>query len=138
MTRLELKALVVIDGGPGTAPAIERAGDLLAGKEGRATLLYLIPRACLHGRGLPVVDEWDDLEAEMTRAGAQVGRALRRLRERGVRLAIEPQTMVGEPKDLITRAAAATRAEVVILGATLPASPFAAARGRPNRAALGA
>ena len=45
MTMLAVNALIVIDGGSGTAQAIEQAGDLLVSKEGTATLLYLIPRA---------------------------------------------------------------------------------------------
>lgn len=124
MTTLAVNVLIVIDGGPGTAQAIERAGDLLGGKDGVATLLYLIPRAHLHGRGLPVADEWDDPDAEQARAQAQLDGAIRRLQERGVHVAIEPRTVAGDPKDVVTRVAAQAGAEVIILGYTLPVSPL--------------
>lgn len=128
MTTMAVNALIVIDGGPGTARAIKRAGDLLGDKDGVATLLYLIPHAHLHGLGLPVADEWDDPDAEYARAQGQLEDAIRRLRERGVRVAIEPRTVAGNPREVVTRIAAQMGADVIILGPTLPVSPLEAPR----------
>jgi nucleotide-binding universal stress UspA family protein len=113
-----MNALLVIDGGPGTEQALERAYDLLADQQGTLTLLHVIPSSPFYGRGLPVWEDCDELAAEEARSQALLEEDARRLRERGVRFTIETACASGDPAQEIVRAAEVS-AEVIILGRPL-------------------
>jgi nucleotide-binding universal stress UspA family protein len=117
-----MRALIVINGGPGSEQALDRAYDLLADQQGTVTLLHVIPRSPFYGTGLPVWDEWDDLAAEYARSKALLAKGARHLQERGARFTIKTESVAGDPEQVIVRMAVEANAAVIILGSHLGAT----------------
>ena|SRR2546430_16104205 len=117
-----MNALIVIDGGPESEQALDRACDLLADQQGSLTLLHVIPGSPFYGTGLPCWDDWDDLAAEYARSKALLDEGARHVRERGARFTIKTESAAGDPEQVILRTAAEANAEVIILGSRLGAT----------------
>lgn len=91
------KALIALDGSQTAEQAVDLAGKLLAGKDADVTLLQVIPRHLIYGKGGPVVCEcYDPAEAQ---AGAQalLDSAEARLRIASVGLTIAKEVETGDP-----------------------------------------
>jgi nucleotide-binding universal stress UspA family protein len=117
-----MNALIVIDGGPESERALDRAYDLLADQQGTLTLLHVIPGSPFCGTGLPCWDDWDDLATEYARSKVLLDEGARHLRERGARFTIRTESASGDPEQVIVRTAAEDNAAVIILGSRLGAT----------------
>jgi nucleotide-binding universal stress UspA family protein len=125
-----MNALIVIDGGPGSERALDRAYDLLGDQQGTLTLLHVIPGSPFYGTGLPCWDDWDDLAAEYARSKALLDEGARHLRERGARFTIRTESAAGDPEQVIVRTAEEDNAAVIILSSRLGATDPSATSSR--------
>ena len=129
-----MNALVVSTGGQHWGAGLDRAAQLLSRQSGTLTLVHIIPRTAFYGRGLPVWDEWDDLQAESAASAALLREGAGHLAERCPALTISTRSVVGEPPEVVLRLAAETGADVLILDGRLQA-PCALATSRARDAA---
>lgn len=110
------KVLIALDGSQTAEQSLILAGKLLAGKDAEVTLLHVIPRHLIYGKGGPVVSEcYDPVEAQ---AGAQalLDSAEARLRIANVGPAIAKEIETGDPADLILAIAAEEEVDLIVMG----------------------
>lgn len=114
-----MNALIISMGGQRWGAGLDRATQLLAGQSGTVTLAHILPRSPSYGRGLPVWDEWDDLQAESVAASSLLREGARHLAAHCPGMCIATRSVVGEPQEAILRLAAETSADVLILDGRL-------------------
>jgi nucleotide-binding universal stress UspA family protein len=114
-----MNALVVSTGGQHWGAGLDRAAQLLFGQRGTLTLVHIIPRTASYGRGLPVWDEWDDLQAESAASAALLREGARHLAACCPALTISTRSVAGEPPDVVLRLVAELGADVLILDGRL-------------------
>jgi len=111
-----MKALLAIDGSPSAAQALDLACELLAGKEAEVTLLHVIPRHLIYGKGGPVVAECYDPQEERAHSVDLLETNAQLLKERGIGPTIKKELETGDPADLILAAAEEADVDLIILG----------------------
>ena len=111
-----MKVLIALDGSAHSDQALELAQDLLAGKPAAVTVLHVIPRHLIYGKGGPVVAECYDPDAEQTASRALLEEAATRLRAAGVGPAITKEIEVGDPAEAILAVAANDGMDLIIMG----------------------
>jgi nucleotide-binding universal stress UspA family protein len=116
--RAMLKVLVAIDGSPAAEQALAMACTLLAGKETEVTLFHVIPRHLIYGgKGGPVVAEAYDPAQEEAISRALLDGAERKAKDAGLGPTIKKEIAVGDPAELILKAAALDQTDLIIMGA---------------------
>ncbi len=111
-----VKALITLDGSDTSERALGLASELLGGKEAEITLLHVIPRHLIYGKGGPVVAECYDPAAEQTHAQELLATAAERLRQHGVGSTIRTDVEIGDPADLILGRAEADNVDLIVMG----------------------
>ncbi len=111
-----IKALIALDGSDTSDQALDLACTLLGGKEAEVTVLHVIPRHMIYGRGGPVVAECYDPKEEHEHSRELLVAAEQRLREKGVSGKITKELEIGDPADLILTVAAQDNDDLIILG----------------------
>ena len=110
------KVLIALDGSPISEDALTLATTLLVGKESDTTLLHVIPRHLIYGKGGPVVAECYDPGEEQAASKALLDAAATRLRQAGIGPVVMTEIEVGDPADIIVRAAEANEADLIVMG----------------------
>lgn len=111
-----LSVLIALDGSGASDQALSLACELLSGKQARVTLLHVIPRHLIYGKGGPVVAECYDPDAEQIASRELLAAAARRLADAGVGPTLLKEIEVGDPSDLILLAAERDNTALIILG----------------------
>jgi nucleotide-binding universal stress UspA family protein len=111
-----MKVLVALDGSDTSDHGLDLACTLLGGKKATVTLLHVIPRHMIYGRGGPVVAECYDPNEEYEHSRELLFNAEQRLREKGVSGTITKELEIGDPADLILTVAAQDNIDLIILG----------------------
>jgi nucleotide-binding universal stress UspA family protein len=111
-----MKALIALDGSETSDQGLDLACTLLGGKGAAVTLLHVIPRHMIYGRGGPVVAECYDPNEEHEHAKELLVNAEKRLRENGVSGTITKELEIGDPADLILAVAAQDNVDLIVLG----------------------
>src|SRR5579871_5008822 len=111
-----LKVLIALDGSDIADQTLDLATELLAGRQSETTVLHVIPRHLVYGKGGPVVLETYDPQEERAHTEALLSEAAERLQRAGVGPSIGKELEVGDPAGLILAAAEAKGADLIILG----------------------
>jgi len=111
-----LKVLIALDGSEIADQTLGLAAQLLAGQQTETTVLHVIPRHLVYGKGGPVVLETYDPDEERVHTEALLNDAAARLQQAGVGPSIVKELEVGDPAGLILAAAEAKGADLIILG----------------------
>ena len=111
-----MKVLIALDGSTVSEQALELAQELLAGTSAEVTVLHVIPRHLIYGKGGPVVAECYDPEEEQAISRTLLEGAATRLSAAGVGSAITKEIEVGDPADAILTVAADEGIDLIIMG----------------------
>ncbi|HZS85915.1 MAG TPA: universal stress protein [Chloroflexota bacterium] len=111
-----MNVLIALDGSETSDQALDLACTLLSGKGANVTLLHVIPRHMIYGRGGPVVAECYDPNEEQEHSKELLVAAEQRLREKGVSGKVTKELEVGDPADLILAIAAQDNVDLIVLG----------------------
>src|SRR5258708_30839790 len=102
-----MKALIALDGSPASALALDTAATLLHTAEAPdLTLLYVMPRHFIYGKGGPTLVECYDPDQMQEEATHLLDSSAKRLHEAGIAQPITKEILAGDPADLILKVAA--------------------------------
>lgn len=111
-----MKVLIALDGSAASEQALDLARELLCGKQAEITVLHVIPRHLIYGKGGPVVAECYDPDEEHAVSRTLLDSAQARLRAGGVGPTITTEIEVGDPADAILTVAADEGIDLIIMG----------------------
>lgn len=111
-----MKALIALDGSTASEQVLALAQELLAGKPTEITVLHVIPRHLIYGKGGPVVAECYDIDEAQMVSQALLNDAATRLSAAGAGPAIVKEIEVGDPADAILTVAADEEMDLIIMG----------------------
>lgn len=111
-----MKVLIALDGSTVSEQAMELAQELLAGKSAEVTVLHVIPRHLIYGKGGPIVAECYNPDEEQAISRTLLDGAATRLSAAGVGTTITKEIEVGDPADAILAVAANEEADLIIMG----------------------
>ncbi|MDB5059123.1 MAG: UspA [Chloroflexi bacterium] len=111
-----LKVLVAIDGSTVADHALDVACTLLSGIGVEVTLLHVIPRHLVVGRGGLVPAECYDVDIEQEAAQALVDSRLPRLQQGGIGPTLQTEIAIGDPAEVILDVAEENGVDLIVLG----------------------
>lgn len=111
-----MKVLIALDGSTASEQTLELAQELLAGRPAEVTVLHVIPRHLIYGKGGPVVAECYDPAEERMVSRTLLDTAATRLSAGGVGPTILAEIEVGDPADAILTVAANEDIDLIIIG----------------------
>lgn len=109
------KVLIAHDGSETAQQMVDLAVTLLAGRETETTVLHVIPRHVIYGKGATVWETYDPVE-ERQHSTELLNETAKKLQDAGIGPTIKKELEVGDPADLILAAAEAQGTDLIVLG----------------------
>lgn len=110
-----LKVLIAHDGSEHAQRMLDLAIILLAHRETETTVLHVIPRHVIYGKGASVIETYD-MGEERTHSQALLEATVQQLEQAGIGPTMTQELQVGDPADLILAAAEARASDLIIVG----------------------
>lgn len=110
-----LKVLIAHDGSEHAQKMLDLAITLLAHRETETTVLHVIPRHVIYGKGAAVLETYDMVE-ERGPSEALLETTAKALKQAGIGPTILQELQVGDPADLILAAAEERASDLIVMG----------------------